>query len=169
MAMGSFTTDAQTNTVGTGDSPALNLGGFNININSHATNWVAIPYFKYDLKNHESGYGGALLYRVSPNFYTGARFDQMHGQQTTAGVQAQLQTTVTVAGFKATPFLETSVGLGSSALYGSTGPGMFINLYAHDFGQRQLNLGLIGDYEHVVNGTDSYNCVNVGALLNFSF
>ena len=134
-----------------------------------ATNWVAIPYVKYDIQDHTMGYGGALLYKVSPNFYTGARFDQLNGHQTTAGVQAQLQATFQVGGIEVTPFLETSVGLGSSSLYGSTGPGAFINLYSHQFTKAKLNIGIIGDYEHVINGDENYNTLNAGPVFNLSF
>ena len=134
-----------------------------------ATNWLEIPYVKYDTQNKSFGFGDALLYKVSPNFYTGARFDQLNGQQTTAGVQAQLQATFSIGPVSVTPFIETSVGLGSSSLYGSTGPGLFIDLYSHQFSKFDLDVGFVGDYEHVINGGDNYNCFNLGPTFGISF
>lgn len=140
---------------------------------SSVTNVVFIPFAKYDLQNKQAGFGAAGLYRVTDNFWAGGRFDRINGQQTTAGVQAQLQTTLRWKGLSITPFVETSVGLGSSSLYGSAGPGAFVNLWSKNFrvaGEScALNLGLVADYEHVINGSENYNCINAGPLLNLSF
>jgi hypothetical protein len=155
---------AQTNT-----TPGINIPG--INLSNGATNWAAIPFFKYDLQKHSAGYGGALLYKVSDSFWTGVRLDRINGVQTTAGVQAQIQTTVTWSGIKFTPFLEASVGLGSSSLYGSAGPGVFFMFYDHKLtSSTTLNIGLCADYEHVVYGAGkTANEANIGPLLNISF
>lgn len=133
------------------------------------TNWAAVPYFKYDINQHHFGYGGALLYKVSDNFWTGVRADRIDGVQTTAGVQAQLQVTTKIAGVTVTPFAETSVGLGSTSVYASAGPGAFIHVYSHQFNAARLNIELVGDYEHVVESSLNSNQLNVGPIFNLSF
>ena len=163
LALGALAASAQTNSTG------INIPG--LNLSNGATNWAAIPFFKYDLQKHSAGYGGALLYKVSDSFWTGVRADRINVVQTTAGVQAQIQTTVTWSGIKVTPFLEASVGLGSSSLYGSAGPGVFFTIYDHKLtANTTLNIGFVGDYEHVVYGEGkTANELNVGPLLNISF
>jgi hypothetical protein len=135
-----------------------------------ARDWVAIPYVKYDITDHKFGYGGAALYKVNDFLWTGFRADRLDGQDTTAGVQAQIQATVTYDNVSFTPFLEASVGLGSSSLYGSTGPGLYTMLYNHKFSNSVVfNVGVIADYEHTINGSQNYNSFNAGPLLNLSF
>ncbi len=142
-----------------------------------ATNVVLIPYAKYDLTSKEYGWGAAALYKVTDSFWAGLRTDHINGFDTSAGVQAQLKQTFEIGGFKVTPFIETSVGIGSSSLYGSAGSGAFVNFYSHTWTRATgrsvtLNLGLVGDYEHVVqNGDTSHNSnqVNAGPLINVSF
>ena len=142
-------------------------------LSSSVTNVIFIPYLKYDVNEHQIGYGGAALYKVSENFWAGARVDRINGQQTTAGVQAQLQDTITWHGLTVTPFLETSVGLGSSALYGSAGPGIYFNLYSHGWviagDHVLLTIGVAADYEHVINGSQNSNQLNAGPGFHFSF
>jgi hypothetical protein len=133
------------------------------------TNIVAIPYFKYDFTTHKNGYGGAFLYRVTDNFWAGFRADQIDGQQTTAGVQAQLQTTFSINGLSLTPFVETSVGLGSSELYGTAGPGLLIHLYQHTFTRAVLDIGIVGDYEKVVYNGVNTKQGNIGPMIHLSF
>ena len=133
------------------------------------TNVVAIPYFKYDFTTHNKGYGGAFLYRVTDVFWAGFLADQIDGQQTTAGVQAQLQTTFTVDGLSVTPFVETSVGLGSSQLYGTAGPGLLIHVFHHNFTKAMLDIGIVGDYEKVVYNNVNTKQGNIGPMIHLSF
>ena len=146
----------------------INIPGINL---KGATNWAEIPYLKYDLTEHTFGYGDALLYKASDYVWTGVRIDKINGEQTTAGIQGQIQTTVTWNGVKFTPFWEASVGMGSSALYGSTGPGVFFGIYSHQFSRVSLNIGFIGDYEKVVwdAGQRNSNQANIGPLFHLSF
>jgi hypothetical protein len=142
------------------------------------TNVIAIPYIKYDLNTKKFGYGAAALYRVSDYFYTGLRIDRIDGYQSTAGVQAQLQANVKVFGWINThPFLETSVGIGSSSLYGSAGPGIAIDLLSKDFHASaghtvHFFLDPIADFEHVVQngaGSKNSNQLNAGLMLGLNF
>ena len=142
------------------------------------TNVIAIPYIKYDLNTKKFGEGAAILYRVSDYFYTGLRVDRINGYQSSAGVQAQLQANVKVFGWINThPFLETSVGIGSSSLYGSAGPGIAIDLFHKSFNVSSGHtvyffLDPIADYEHVVQngaGSKNSNQINAGFLLGLNF
>jgi long-subunit fatty acid transport protein len=144
---------------------------------SSSTNWVAIPYGIYDTTDKKWGWGVAGLYKVSDNFYTGLRYDQVNGHDNTAGVQAQLQATVTYAGIKVTPFVSASTGIGSSqSLYGSAGAGAYVSLVQkgfkisnHDF---TIDAGIVGDYEHVVqtgNKNENWSQIVGGPLLSLSF
>lgn len=143
----------------------------------NGTNFVVIPFVKYDLTTKNYGYGVAGLYKVSDLFWTGLRVDRIDGLQTSAGVQGQLQTSMTLGGITLHPFIETSVGIGQSSLYGSAGTGAFVQVYSHDWTRNgkppvTLNLGLIGDYEHVVqtgSAQDNSNQINAGPLINLSF
>lgn len=152
----------------------------NINILSlpdTATNIVVIPFAKYDLSSHEFGYGAAALYKVTDKFWTGIRADHINGYNSTAGVQAQIQQPISFVGLKGSVFLETSVGLGSSSLYGAAGPGAYFKLFGHTWARSgqapvTLNVALIADYEHVVQNSTvnkSSNQVNGGPLLNLNF
>ncbi len=144
------------------------------------TNIVVIPYWKYDLQSHRGGYGVSGLYRVTPNFYTGLRYDSINGYNNSAGVQAQLQQTVTLWGWlDFTPFVETSVGIGSSTLYGNAGSGAALGLLNRNFTIKNhilnLHLDLIGDYEHVVQGASDANLsknsnqINAGLAVALNF
>jgi len=151
----------------------FNIGTTNANL-SIDTNWVAIPYGIYNTTSHQFGFGGAVLYQASPYLWTGVRADNISGQSTTAGVQASLQMTYTVGGVGLTPFLEASTGIGDSTLYGSAGVGGLICLHTWNFSvsseQFQLTAGLIGDYEHVVNGNGAkWDQVCGGPLLELTF
>lgn len=154
-----FTVQAQTNSIPFG------LSG--------STNWAAIPYGIYRTDTKELGFGGALLYKVTDNFWAGVRADNISGQQTTAGVQLQLQATVTYLGMEITPFLEASTGMGKSSLYASAGPGAVISFHTWHprIGNHEvaLSVGAAGDYEHVVNGSESWQQVCGGPLLRLSF
>jgi hypothetical protein len=165
LLLAAITSHAQTST----NATLLGLSG--------STNWVAIPYGIYDTTDKKWGWGIAGLYKVSDNFYTGLRYDQVNGRDNTAGVQAQLQTTVTYAFVKVTPFVSASTGIGSSqSLYGSAGAGAYISLLQkgfkisnHDF---TLDAGIVGDYEHVVQaGNKNANWAQIvgGPLLSLSF
>ena len=152
---------------------ALSLGTNSVDL-STTTNWAAIPFGIYRTDTKAWGYGGAVLYKVTDNFWTGARINSIGGQQVTAGVQAQLQLDEVIAGIHVTPFAETSVGLGNNSLYGSAGAGALIQVYdwnfhisGHPF---ELNFGIIGDYEHVVNGSGiSWNQICGGPLVKLTF
>lgn len=138
-----------------------------------ATNWVVVPFGIYDTTDKTWGWGAAALYQVTPIFYTGVRADFINGQQDTAGVQAQLQVTKYWNGIAITPFAETSVGIGKSTLYGSAGAGAVISLHTWAFkvGQQafNLNIGIAGDMEHVVNQQRNYNQICGGPLLQLTF
>ena len=138
-----------------------------------ATNWVVVPYGVYDVTDKKWGWGAAALYQVTPIFYTGVRMDVLNGQQNTAGVQAQLQVTETWHGINITPFMETSVGIGKSTLYGSAGAGGVVSLHAWAFkiGQQafDVNIGVAADYEHVVNQNRNYNQICGGPLIQLTF
>jgi hypothetical protein len=140
---------------------------------SSVTNIALIPYVKYDLSSHTVGYGAAALYKVTDNFWTGLRADRIDGRETTAGVQAQLQTTFTWAGVQVTPFLATSVGLGQDSLYGAAGPGAFLHVFSHTWRPSghdiTLNVEVVGDYEHVVSDGRNSDQVNAGPILNLKF
>lgn len=156
---------AQTNTPPVQTNTTAILDGF-----KSSTNWVLIPYGKYDLQHKTFGFGAAALYEASPNLWVGARLDRIDGEQTTAGVQAQLQVSGTWMGITYTPFLETSVGLGTSTIYASAGPGLAVNLYNWQISSRvNMNIGIVGDYEHVVRGSDNHNELNIGPMFNLSF
>ena len=135
-----------------------------------ATNWCAIPYLAYDTTTRHYGGGGVVLYSVTPMFWAGVRAQSLNGQSTTAGVQAQLQTTITIAGVHITPFVEASTGMGNSALYSNAGTGGLIS-----FGQWHINktatleVGIIGDYEHYVYGDRNGNQINAGPMIHLSF
>lgn len=133
------------------------------------TNIVVIPYGKYDFNTKKFGAGAAGLYRVSDNFWSGFRVDKINGYETTAGVQAQLQTTFQIfSTLTATPFVETAIGIGSSSLYGSVGPGVDVSLFKGSFALSghnvDLGIGIIGDYEHVVQNGDISKNSNQGNL-----
>lgn len=136
---------------------------------SGATNWAAIPFASYDLTTKKIGGGAVVLYEVNPNFWTGVRVQSIGGEMTTAGVQAQIQVTKTLWGVNYTPFALTSVGIGSTSLYGSVGAGAIIQIHKWDvWAGHQLGLGVVGDYEHIVTGTTHGNEINGGLLLTFS-
>ena len=154
-----FTARAQTNTT------IFGLSG--------STNWVAVPYGIYRVDTKQWGFGGAVFYKVSDNFYAGVRADSLNSKWTTAGVQLQLQATVHWAFLNITPFLEASTGMGSSSLYASAGPGAAITFASWQptiSGHKiDVTLGLAGDYEHVVNGSESFQQVCGGPLIKVSF
>ena len=97
------------------------------------TNWVAIPYASLNTTTKEMGWGVALLHYAAQNLWVGVRFQDFAGQETTAGVQAQLQVTKSLGPFTYTPFLETSVGIGTSSLYGSAGTGIVVGIHTWDW------------------------------------
>jgi hypothetical protein len=179
-ALAAFTVQAQTNAPSTNAAPSLFGGlseiwtaltsssGTNVDLGGQ-TNWAAIPYISYDLTDKKWGYGGAVLYAVTPNFWAGVRAEEMNGMQITAGVQAQLQVSQTILGVRVTEFLEASTGLGKSSLYGSAGPGGLINFHTWIWGKKSLTVGIVGDYEHCIMGGKNWNQANVGPLLRFSF
>jgi hypothetical protein len=136
---------------------------------SGQTNWALIPYAAYDLETKKYGGGAAVLYAVAPNFWAGVRAQDLGGRQTTASVQGQLQVTKKIFGLTVTSFLETSVGLGKDALYGSAGPGGLISFHTWAWSGKSLTLGVVGDYEHYVQGDASGNQINAGLLIRFSF
>ena len=142
-------------------------------INSSDTNWLVIPYLSYDISDKRWGGGAAVLYRVTDFFWAGMRAEAINGSQTTAGIQAQLQVTTKILGVSVTPFIETSVGMGASSIYGSVGPGGVISLYSTSWkwgsGNWSLMVGAAGDYEHVVYGSKNWNQVNAGPMLKISF
>lgn len=172
LILSAIAVSAQTN--GSGTMPPL-PPSLTIKAISAATNVAIIPFYKYDLKSHQSGYGGAALYKVSDNFWTGLRADHIAGGTTTAGVQGQLQQTFSVNDVvTVSPFIEASVGLGSSQLYGSAGPGAFIHLFQTQFKIQNrpvtFDLELIGDVEKVVNGNSpSRTEANGGLIFNLRF
>lgn len=137
------------------------------------TNFVAIPFGIYRMDTKDWGYGGALLYKVTDNFWTGLRVNNISGQQVSAGVQAQLQTTVAWSGLTVTPFIEASTGLGHDALYGSAGAGGLITFHTWNFNVVnhgfQASVGVVGDYEHVIYGSQNWNQLCGGPLLCLSF
>lgn len=137
------------------------------------TNWIAVPFLSLNTKTHDVGWGAALLHYAAQNLWVGLRFQDNHGLETTAGVQAQLQVTKKIGWFTYTPFLETSVGIGSSSLYGSTGPGLVVNIHTWTWhwkdGQWFLGVMALADYEHFVIGTKNGNQVNAGPGINISF
>jgi len=153
-------------------APALTLGTNDINFNVD-TNWAAAGYAIYRTDTHEWGYGGTVLYQVTPYFWTGIRADNISGQSTTAGIQAQLQANVTYLGVTLTPFWEASTGLSSSSLYASTGPGFASNFHTWNFKvaghQIGFSIGAAGDYEHVVNGSRNWNQICFGPLGQLTF
>ena len=150
----------------------FNIGTTNANL-SIDTNWVAVPYGVYDVTDNTWGYGGAVLYQASPYLWTGVRADYINGGKATGGLQAQLQVTETVAGISVTPFVETSVGIGSSTLYGSGGAGavILIHQWAFNIGTQafQLSLGAAADYEHVVNNSRNYNQICGGPFVQLKW
>jgi len=182
MILGAATIRADdTNTTSTTTNTATVLGGIseiwtalttasgtNVDI-TRQTNWAVIPYIAYDIEKHKVGYGGAILYAVTPNFWAGVRAENVARRQTTAGVQAQLQVTKKVFGLTVTPFIETSVGIGKSAMYGSAGPGALINFHTWVWSKNSLSLGVVGDYEHYVMGDLNGNQANGGLMVRFSF
>ena len=152
--------------------PQITLGGTNINL-SIDTNWAAIPFGIYRTDTKQFGYGGAILYQVSPYFWTGARIDHVGNIQTSAGVQANLQTTITYGGFNITPFADASTGMGNSSLYASAGAGALINFHTWTFNistmQFELTAGVAASYEHVVDGTQNWNQIVGGPLIQLTF
>ena len=141
--------------------------GITSTLNLSATNWVVIPFAIYDTSTKAFGEGAAILYQVNPVLWTGLRIQSVDHQKTEAGVQAQIQATYTVGSFVVHPFLETSVGMGSSSLYGSVGPGAWVTLFSHNFSNKYiLNMGLIGDYEHYVYSTKNGNDIDAGLMIN---
>lgn len=165
---------------------ANNIGGIvdtngtlksNLSIFKGATNVAIIPFSKYDFTSKKLGYGIAGLYRVTDDFWAGLRVDRINGFDTSAGVQGQLKADFEISGIKFSPFIETSVGIGSSSLYGSAGPGVFVKAFSHDWPRTgrnpvHLDVAIIADYEHVVqSGGDNKNSNqgNIGPLLHLSF
>lgn len=140
---------------------------------SGSTNWAAVPYGIYRTDTKEWGFGGALLYKVTDNFWAGVRADNISGHQTTAGVQLQLQTTVTWSGMQITPFLEASSGMGKNNLYASAGPGAVLSIHTWKpkIGNHEIavSVGAAGDYEHVVNGSESWQQVCGGPFVRLGF
>ena len=136
----------------------------------NSTNWVVVPYAAYDTGTKSFGEGAAILYEATSNLWTGVRIQNLNHQQTTAGVQAQLQANLTIDGFKVHPFVEASTGMGNSSLYASAGTGAWVSFYSHTFNNKDtINIGLIGDYEHYVNGSIKGNQVNAGPLINIEW
>ena len=135
-----------------------------------ATNWAVIPYAAYDTGTKKFGAGAAVLYSVTENFWAGLRAQSLNGQSVTAGVQGQLQATVTWNGIKLTPFVEASTGMGNSSLYASGGTGALVSFGQWNLGKRvHLEVGVIGDYEHYVYGSKNGNQINAGPLVHLSF
>ena len=134
-----------------------------------STNWVVLPYGSYDIQKKVFGYGGAFLYKASDNFWAGFRAESIADRQFTAGVQGQLQVPFHVSSFTVIPFIETSVGLGKSSLYGSVGPGASILFYSVNWPHANLTIGTAADYEHYVNGSGNGDQVNAGLLLLLNF
>lgn len=142
----------------------------NITSLSVNTNWAAIPYVSYRTDTKQFGGGAAILYGVTPYVWAGVRAESVGGGFSEAGVQAQLQTTIHWNSLSITPFIEASTGMGKSTLYASAGPGALVSLHTWKFSNGDaLNLGLIGDYEHVVNGPQNWNQLNAGLFLRFTF
>ncbi len=135
-----------------------------------ATNWAVIPYFSYDTTTRKTGGGGVVLYSVTPNFWAGVRAQSLKGQDTLAGVQAQLQATITWNGVKVTPFVEASTGMGNSSLYSNAGTGGLISFHTWKIGSHVLfEAGAVADYEHYIYGSNNGNQINVGPLFHLSF
>lgn len=138
------------------------------------TNWVDIPYWSFDLRTHQSGWGDAALHYVKNNLWAGLRYENVSGVDTTAGVQGQLQVTKKIGWFSYTPFMETSVGIGNSTTYGNYGPGMLMTIDHFSWrwgnGQWYLGTGIVSDFEHYVfSSTKNGNKVDVGLVLNIKF
>lgn len=154
----------------------LNLRG-NLSMFKGATNVAIIPFAKYDFTSKKLGYGIAGLYRVTDDFWAGLRVDRINGFDTSAGVQGQLKADFELFGVTLSPFVETSVGIGSSSLYGSAGPGAFVKVFGHDWARNNrppvhLDVSIIGDFEHVVQSggaNKNSNQGNIGPLLHLSF
>jgi hypothetical protein len=140
-------------------------------INWSATNWVAIPYGGYQIETHDWIGGVCLMNKVSDNFWGGVRIQDnfKSGESTTAGVQGQLQVTTKILGITVTPGLETSVGIGRSALYGSAGPFILVNFHTWAGKTKSLSIGGIVNYEHFVNGSVNGNQLNIGLPIVYSF
>ncbi len=138
------------------------------------TNWVVIPYAVYDVTYENVGFGAAALHKVSDNFWAGVRYESLGNYDSTAGVQAQLQVTKELWGITYTPFIETSVGIGKSALYGNVGPGILVNIHQWQWktshGNWALGIAAVADYEHyVVGSTKNGNKIDAGPAINLSF
>jgi ABC-type uncharacterized transport system permease subunit len=138
-----------------------------------ATNVAVVPYGIYRTDNHFWGFGVAGLYKVTDNFWAGFRADDLDHNQTTAGVQVNLQATVDWNGIGITPFATASTGIGKSTLYGSAGSGLALNFHTWSFNVAShkwlVSLGAAGDYEHVVLGSQNWNQVCGGPWVKLSF
>jgi hypothetical protein len=162
------------NTTPTTPAPVPSLELTNIVALSGNTNWCVAPYGIYRMDNHKFGYGAAGLYNAAQYLWVGARIETVGGIKTTAGVQAQLQATVTWNGIAFTPFAETSTGMGSSALYASAGSGLYVSFHTWHvslFGHgSELEIGAVGAYEHVVaSNNQQWNQIDAGPLGRLSF
>lgn len=138
------------------------------------TNWVAIPYASVDIQQKRTGFGVAALHYVAPNFWAGLRYEDFDGEKDTAGVQCQLQVTKQLWGITYTPFIETSVGIGGSSLYGNAGPGIVVNLWQKSWqtskGPWSVGIAAVADYEHyVLTSGKNGNKFDFGPALNVSF
>lgn len=138
------------------------------------TNWIDIPFASYDLTEKKMGWGDAILHYAAQNLWAGLRFQDIAGVQTTAGIQGQLQVTKKIGFLTYTPYFETSVGIGKSALYGSIGPGLAVNIHTWQWiwpdGHWYFGLGATSDFEHyVVGSTKNGNQVNAGPVIHVSF
>jgi len=138
------------------------------------TDWVDIPYAAFDLTTKKVGWGDAALHYATKNIWGGLRYENLNGYNSTAGVQGQLQVTKAIGPFTITPFLESSIGIGKSSLYGNTGPGILIN--AHEWNWKwsglswSAGLGGVVDFEHyVLNSTHNGNKIDAGLSINVTF
>lgn len=139
------------------------------NFSLTAQNYVAIGYGAYDRDTKGWGYGGAILYMASTNFWTGVRIQSLNGKQTTAAVQGQLQVPFHALTLTWVPFVESSVGLGQDELYANAGAGLLVMIHRWKIGMFDLGLGVLGDYEHYVMGDRSGNQINAGGMLNLKW
>jgi len=136
-----------------------------------ATNWVAIPLAVVMLEpKPELGIGLAALYSVTPNFWGGFRIQRCGGMDVTAAVQGQLQVSKKLFGVTVTPFAESSVGIGKSALWGSAGVGGHVHFATWDFGKGVvLSAGGLVGWEHYVMGSRNGNELFAGPTIHVTF
>ena len=133
------------------------------------TDWAAIPYFSYDLTTTKYGYGLVVLHSVTENFYAGLRYQYLNDVSTTASIQGQLQVSYDLGFVSVTPFVETSVGIGESALYGNAGSGLLTSFKSWNTHKSLLTIGLITDIEHYVDGNKVGNTVNIGLMVDLKW